>query len=271
MSDLLATVLLVGHSLVSPTLPVYMEAVTAAAAGRAAQVDYQVINGAPLGFNWQQSHNAEGVDGRAALATGVYDVLVVTEGIPFHSVRAEWSGSVGDALNWHELATGANPQARTYMYETWHDLRSGTGADYGTDHFGHIPWRERLDVALDDWEYVVDQVNARRSPGSQPMRIVPAGQAMALLHDEIARGAVEGLDDIRGLFADDIHPNDTGWYFIAMVHFAALYDRAPVGLPAALVSPRRGPLPAVDPDLARELQWIAWRAVQTHAARRSEG
>ena len=63
--------------------------------------------------------------------------------------------------------------------------------------------------------------------------IIPAGQAMGRLADEIARGTVPGLSDIREVFADDIHPNDRGFYLVAMVTHAALTGRDPRGCVAS--------------------------------------
>jgi hypothetical protein len=51
---------------------------------------------------------------------------------------------------------------------------------------------------------------------------------------------------------DDIHPSQVGVYFAALVHFATLYRRSPVGLP---------PLSGLGKVLAGTLQSIAWEVV----------
>jgi hypothetical protein len=43
----------VGHSLVSPTLPAFMNSILQSVGG-SGQADYQVINGSPLVWNWKQ-------------------------------------------------------------------------------------------------------------------------------------------------------------------------------------------------------------------------
>ncbi len=88
------------------------------------------------------------------------------------------------------------------------------------------------------------------------MLVIPAGQALARLHDEIEQGDVPGVTDIRAFFLDDIHVNDTGAYFVSLAHYATLYGRSPVGLPHQI--PDGDAVPA---ELARKLQEIAWEAV----------
>jgi hypothetical protein len=263
VQSLAAAILLVGHSLTGPTLPAMLADIHGKlrTGGR---VENQVIVGSPLHWNWSHSAGAEDVDGRAELATGEIDVLVLTEGLPFYDPDDEWSTTVEDALRWHDLATGANPEAQTYLYELWHDLRSGTGVDVEHDPNDHLPWRERLDLSLADWEYVLDEVNARRRPGSREMLMIPVGQAMARMHDAIAEGSVPGLTSIRDLFADDIHPNDLGWYFIAMVHYATIYGRDPHGLPRSLKDEWGGHYRAPPLPLATRMQEIAWEAVTAY-------
>lgn len=55
---------------------------------------------------------------------------------------------------------------------------------------------------------------------------------------------------------DDIHPSQLGMYFAALVHFATLYRRSPVGLPA---------FSDIGGALAGTLQTIAWEIVRNDA------
>ena len=89
----IASVLFVGHSLISPTLPTMMDDLLEA------EVHYQIINGAPLESAWKDSRKAEGEDGRALLRKAPVDVLVLTERVPLDlatnpvPVRGELSAS----------------------------------------------------------------------------------------------------------------------------------------------------------------------------------
>jgi hypothetical protein len=75
--SVLADVLMVGHSLFGGNLPVLTEEALRQMRGPAV-VEAQIINGAPLGFNWENSANAEGVDARARLALRPTDALILT-------------------------------------------------------------------------------------------------------------------------------------------------------------------------------------------------
>ena len=252
-------VLFVGHSLVSWTLPDMLRDAARGAGGRG-RVDAQIINGAPLAWSWEHSAEAEGVDARAVLPRGDYEILVLTEAVPLDN-HLRWSDTNGYAKRFYDLAADANPNARVHLYESWHDIRSGAGVDIEYDDGDGVPWRTRIDQDLPKWESVVDHVNAERAPGQPEMLLVPAGQAMARMHDEIARGAVPGLGSIAELFSDDIHPNDLGFYFVAMVHYAALYGRSPAGLKRALRSRHGTPYAAPSAALAAAMQRIAWETV----------
>lgn len=81
MASSLIDILLIGHSLIGTTMPVMLQDIVKA--GHAGdKVNYQVINGAPLRWNWEHSVQAQGVDARAVLPAGDIDVVVMTEAIP---------------------------------------------------------------------------------------------------------------------------------------------------------------------------------------------
>jgi hypothetical protein len=252
LQSLSLAVLFVGHSLVSPDIPTMLTSL-AKAEKLDGHIDYQIINGAPLKWNWENAPKAEGLDGRVALASGGYDVVVLTEAIPLKE-QIEWNDSKGYALRWYDLAVTNNPKARVYMYETWHSRGSG-----GDD----TPWRQQLDRDLAEWEGIVDAVNGARKPGTPEMLIVPAGQGLAKLSDEVAAGRVPDVSALADLFADDIHLNDVGKYFVAMIHYATIYRKSPEGLPRALRG-RWGPYKAPSQALATKMQQVAWEVVRSY-------
>jgi hypothetical protein len=255
MSKLLE-ILLIGHSLVGHTLPDMLQHALHETPGEG-RVAVHVINGAPLGWNWEHSADAEGVDARAVLPSGDFGTVVMTEALPLVN-HTTWSDSHGHAALFYELAVQSNPEAQVFLYETWHSLDSGTGVAVEYDDNDHIAWRDRLDQDLALWQGIVDHVNKVRAPGGAPMRLLPAGQAMGLMHDEIARGAVPGIDDIRDLFHDAIHPNDLGWYYVAMVHYAAITGQSPEGLAPRFTTAGIDASPA---ELAGVMQRLAWESV----------
>ena len=239
----------IGHSLVGPTLPRMMDDLVDQ------RVEYSIINGAPLEWIWDHSSGAEGRDGRDWLPRNPVEALVLTERVPLHGTVA-YHDSGRFSRKWVDLAAQGNPQVQPFLYESWHSLDSGTGVDVPHDDHDDIPWRARLDQDLPLWRAIVDEANRDLPPGRAPMKLIPAGQAMARLSDAIDAGEVPGLDSIRQLFSDDIHPNELGFYFVAMVHYASITGESPVGLPTRL-SGHPGPTP----EQARILQEIARQTV----------
>ena len=261
---LLFDVLFVGHSLVGPALPGMVEG--ALSHRGPATVQAQVINGAPLGWNWDNAAQAQGVNGRDLLARGGTDALVLTEAIPLAN-HLEWSASEARAAEWAAAAWAANPQARVLVYETWHSLRSGPGVTIPDDAGAGVPWRDRLAADRPAWERLVAAADAVRPPGAPPVRLVPAGQAMGLLADAAAAGQVPGIAGIADVFADDIHPNGRGLYFLALVHAAALTEGPVDDLPLMLTRTWASRDAVVTEDQARVFRRIAWEAVAAQRAR----
>ena len=253
-------VLFVGHSLFGKVNPQMLKQVLQGQSS-SIQVEAQIINGAPLKYNWSHSSRAEGVDGRVELPKKRYNVVILTEAIPLAN-HMKWSQPSENALNFYELAVKANPGTQVYLEETWHSLNSGTGVKIKHDDNADIAWRDRLDQDLPKWQSIVDDVNAARSTGSPDMILLPAGQAMALLHDEIKAGSVPGLTDISDVFSDDIHPNHIGFYFVTMVQFAMLTGQSPIGLPHRLKGKYGKFFDAPSAELALRLQQIAAQVVE---------
>ncbi|MGC1506557.1 MAG: hypothetical protein WA782_20765 [Sulfitobacter sp.] len=258
----LFSVLLVGHSLFGKTAPTMLEQALLAGTGDAI-VQEQIINGAPLRYNWEESDQAEGVDARVVLPQGDISHLILTEAVPLAN-HTRWSETEVYAQAFAGLATAANPNVHIYVQETWHSLKSGTGQAVEYDDKADIPWRMRLDQDLPVWENIVAQVAAGNRSETVTISLIPAGQAMARLHDEIAAGQVAGVTDIAAFFDDDIHLNDKGHYFVAMVQYATLTGKDPLGLPVDFKDRYGNAYDTPDEDTARTLQRIAWDAVQEY-------
>jgi len=255
LKDIALDILFIGHSLVGPTMPGMLENAVSAMGGTG-QVEAQIINGAPLGYNWEHGAGAEGVNARDVLPSGEFEVLVLTEGLPLAPVSDFWR-TADVAYDYYQIATASNPSTQVFIYETWHSILSGTGASLDDDPGQNIPWRTRIDEDLKLWQGFVSDVNARLDADAPPVQLIPAGQAMGLLADRIQAGQVPGLSNISDVFKDDIHPNGDGNYFVTMVMYATIHGADPAPLP-----PRLGGQPAPPPEMADALQAIAWDAVR---------
>ncbi|WP_151718857.1 hypothetical protein [Gemmobacter serpentinus] len=264
--SLLAEILFVGHSLVGPDLAPMVEAGLRARGQEDLAVEAQIINGAPLSYQWEKAAEAEGVDGRARLAGGTVDALILAEGVPLASA-IQWNDSVAQVAQWADLAWQANPATQVYIYETWHSLKSGSGEAVDHDPGADQPWDARITADLSKWESLAVQADAARPPGAPPLRVIPAGQAMLRAAEAAKAGALPGIGDISDLFSDDIHPNGKGLYLIAVTHIAALTGENPEGLPARLGRSWQSRDARITDEQALALQRIAWAAVQAQEQR----
>lgn len=265
--SLAAQILFVGHSLVGPDLPQMVQA-GLGHLDHEVTVQAQIINGAPLRVNWDQSAAAEGVDARAVLARGATDVLVLTEAVPL-AAQVQWNDTAGQIAAFAGLAWEANPETRVYLYETWHSLKSGPQTVIEGDPGAGVPWRERLAADLPLWQALADEASRGRPEGSPAVGVIPAGQAMGRLADEIAAGRVPGMTSIEEAFSDDIHPNAKGLYLVAMVHLAVITGESPQGLPARLTRQWQSREAVMSDTLAAVLQRIAWETVQAQVGRQA--
>lgn len=253
------TVLFIGHSLIATDIPEIVENF-GESQRIAAEVDFHIINGAPIKHNWENSHEAQGTDARAALARGGYDAVVLTEAVPLRN-HLQWSGTSEFARKFHQLALSKNPSTQFFIYETWHSLNSGTGTTVQWDDLGHIPWRERLDMDLPLWEGIVQDLNAAKPRSASPVQLVPVGQAFARLYDEVAQGRVPKVQSIKAFFDDDIHTNDLGDYFVSLVHYATVYGGDPRTVPNVVAASWDRPV-RVRPETAKALKRIAYETVR---------
>lgn len=251
--DTLTGILFVGHSLFGETNPDMLSDLLPDT-----QVEAQIINGAPLKYNWTNADQAA-TNGREVLPAGATNVVILTEATPL-AEHLQWSQPADYAGRFYDLAIASNPTSRVFLQQTWPEL-----TDPKPDAGEIANWRAEIDRDLPRWQGIVDTVNAARTTDSPEMALLPAGQAMARLSDEIDRGTVPGITAIDQLFADAIHPNDLGFYFLTMLQYGVVTGDTPVGLPGRLRDRWGSSFDPPAPDLAARLQNIAWDIVQVQA------
>ena len=239
-----ANVFFLGHSL-QGWHAAAMIANFSAHAGVTYRYKSAIGNGANLMWQWDHPTTAEGHNPRTTLGAEPFDVLVMTEAIPL-ATHVQWSDSVANAGRFLALAYAQNPNVQAYLYETWHSRNVDD-------------WRGQLDSDRALWMSIVNGVNAAH-PG-RDMLLIPGGRAMAALVDRIEAGGVPGISSVDALFVDDIHLSDTGWYFIAMVQYATILRRSPVGLPAATTNRFGVAIPPPPASAVPVMQAIAWQVV----------
>lgn len=252
--------LFVGHSLVNDTMPEMLDRLMSSRT-----VDYQVINGASLAYNWQHSWNVTRsasplnlVRAREVLPSGNYDNVILTEQIATSGTMSTNFNTLAtrtNAMKFADLAWDANPRARVMIYETWGYMNNAA------------TWRANITRDHAAWEGVADYLSARNPASAPDVVVVPAGQALGRLYDNIEAGRGAGFDTIRDIFgtgdpwSQTIHLNNTGNYFVALVQYATISGSSPVGLATTVANPWGVAYTGWTPLQARLLQHIAWETV----------
>lgn len=247
-----------GHSLVGRDMPAMLSQLMGhrynSQLGWGATLDQHWRNDVP-GFDVENRPPAFRA-AREAVASGEYDAIVFTEMVELKDA-IRYHDSARALADWAGLARASRPDARLYLYETWHRLDDAAG------------WLQRLDSDLETlW---IDQVlrPAMTRPEVGTIYVIPAGQVMAELVRRIEAGEVPGLtrrEDLFGLNADGtqdpIHINDIGAYVVALTHFAVLSGETPVGLPHELRRADGTMAKALSADAAGIIQQVVWEVVR---------
>lgn len=195
---------------------------------------------------------------KAALAAGKVDVLTLS---PIHLPDE-------GIEKFATLALEHNPNIRVTVQEFWLpfdiydttfkerpkqvDHNAPTGAELRKLH---QPYFESMD------EHVRE---LNKKFGKEALFVVPVGQAVIALREEIIAGEAHGLKTQEDLFTDPIgHAKPPLQALATYCHYAVIYRRSPIGLPmpAVLANAKN---PAWDERLNRQLQEIAWEAVTHH-------
>jgi hypothetical protein len=258
-----------GHSLTDNPLGEQVVAIAnSLGGGQAAKYNQQIVIGSPIAnrtdqpANWAGYSRGKNRDGsgmnvvqelRAPRTLGGdrYDTLVIAERHDLVSV-VQWENTVRYLRHFHERLLDGQPQGRTFFYETWWNV---------PDKRDPGPWVAHERAASRAWQCVVARVNHSLAAEGRADRIVPlpAGAALADLVEQAAAGRVPGLsaatplETLNRLFSDDVHLTPTGVYYMALVTYASVYERSPVGAwaPAGITA-----------GAASALQERAWQFVQ---------
>jgi hypothetical protein len=183
-----------------------------------------------------------------------------------------------DAVNIEEAwndASARNAAVQMWVYQAWPETPTHgftgciTGGSYMRDPAIWNPappatWEDavRNQVAYDE---AVRAGLAAMHPERPPPYVIPTSLAFLALKRSVQAGTFPGLPAAESAFwstffsdggADD-HPTAEGRYFVALVFYAAMFQRDPAGLPHANTS--------LSDAQAAALQAIAWQTVTGYA------
>ncbi len=257
---------MVGHSLINHTIPWMLEQISLDK-GKPLEVFEQIINGSPLSHNWKNHQSAEVSENgdygdlhtELARRKAGFPHVILTERVAIGEC-IQWEDTLGNLIKWRNRALEFNPAAQVYFYSTWVGFKEG---QWWPDIPDDVTWRKRTlaDGRLFEETATKATLDPRSTEG-KPIRIVPGHRAMALLFDELQAGKLPWLGkNIRAVFADGIHLNSTGHYYIACVMYGAILKESPEGATGRIKGRYGDLLTDLSSDQAQALQRLAWKAV----------
>jgi hypothetical protein len=168
--------------------------------------------------------------------------------------------------NFTKLGLEQNPKLRVLVQASWPARDGMVGKEFSNEKRNeatvdslHQLRAGHYALWVKDLEAQVAALNA--SVGRQAVFIVPVSDAVFALRERIAEGKAPGLSKQTDLFRDDLgHPTVPLAELVTYCHFAAIYQRTPVGLPVPVVLKDN---PQAE-DLNRLLEQLAWDAVAAY-------
>ena len=194
---------------------------------------------------------------KAALREGRVDVLTLS---PHRLLPDEGID------NFTRLGLEKNPHLRVLVQASWPAFDGVLDRPF-TNEERNASTLESLhrirDGQREQWLNPLEaQVQAlNKTVGHEAVFIVPATDAVFALREHIVNGTAPGLTKQTDLFRDDIgHPQAPLAELVTYCHFAAIFQRSPVGLP--MPADLRN-LPHAE-ELNHLLQQLAWEAVTNY-------
>jgi hypothetical protein len=221
-----------------------------------AQVGLSSIGGSRVIQHWDVPNDKN--TAKTALRTGKVDVLTLAPiYLPDEGIA-----------NFTKLALEHNPNIRITVQEFWlpFDLYDPTFKQRPAKVDHNAPTVEDLrKMHAPYFKSIDDHVKElNKAEGKTALFVVPVGQAVIALREKIIAGEAPGLKKQEDLFTDAIgHATPPLQALVAYCHFAVIYRRTPVGLPAPAILAKANN-PNWDAKLNRLLQELAWDAVTQH-------
>ena len=215
-----------------------------------------------------QHWNVKDEDNRAkkALTAGEVDLLTLTPiYLPDEGIE-----------DFAELGLAHNPNIRVTVQEFWLPFDEYQPHYYDPPRIpqpAHVDHNAATIANLrtihkryfDEMDAEVRAVNKKL--GKQVVYVVPVGQAVLALREQIIAGKAPGLKTQEDLFTDPLgHPKAPLQALVTYCHYAVIYRKSPVGLPlTGFLAQAFAGIPSTErEELAHLLQQTAWDAVRHH-------
>jgi hypothetical protein len=182
-----------------------------------------------------------------------YDTLLLSERHDLAGVLM-YEDTVRYTRHFHDRLIAGNARGNSYLYHAWLDVSNKDDPS---------AWIAYERAAAPAWQCVAARVNQSLAGVGRSDRVayLPAGLALAQLVEQATRSGVAGISGgsvrqtMDRLFTDNVHLTNAGTYYMALVSYASIYRRSPVGAwaPSDLTA-----------EQARSLQQVAWNSVANH-------
>jgi hypothetical protein len=251
----------IGNSLTDTVVP-WMEPL-AAAAGRSLEFHRFTIPGAPTDWLWEHPGSGFG-DSRYAEA---FLILAPVDHVftqPFAGHNRSIENEADHSRRFYDAARKYSPNVQAWLYVQWPSKKLDDNWTRGTGAVAGLPgikpaatFEDAIPNFLRYAEAVRERIQQNGYAGS-PVKIVPAGAALAELKRRMDAGKIPGMKDFFAeCFSDDLHLSPKGAYLVSLVHYACIFRESPVG--------KVGPLQSgLTPEQARQFQEIAWEAARSY-------
>lgn len=265
-----------GHSLLDNPLPDDVEQI-AKSLGQNTAYEQQNIPGSPIrvrtrgmdpnardwagyrqGKNRQQSNKdvlAELAQPRTVPKPYRYDTLVITER---HDLLGSliWEDTMRYLRHFHDRLIDANPAATTWFYQPWLGVPDKGNPQSWIDY-------ERASAPV--WQCVTTRINRSLEAEGRPdrLRALATNLALAELVERATQRHLEGISQpnvrqtMNRIFSDEVHLTRLGVYYMALVTYANVFQRSPMGAWAP---------PQLSSSQAATLQYLAWEITSRPAA-----
>ena len=226
----------------------------------------QMIPGAPLQWIWD--HPADGFQeepfGRypRALTEFSWDALSLQ---PFdRQLDGDESADFPTARRFIDLALPRSPTLEILIYSRWPRRDEEAPDRYKPLDYAAKWQRPYHPGAWDGTNETRDYferflARLREAYPNLSIRLVPVGDVLLALDQQMRDGKLPGLPSVERLYQDGIHLNALGSYVVGCTYYATLFRDNPVGLP-------HEPYEVDDPVLAGAVQTTAWNVVRAHPA-----
>jgi hypothetical protein len=264
-----ADAVFVGHSLTNDEMT-QMVAELAASKGMRFSQATQSIPGSSLSNSWSMcradafvgefrpsNFACDAID--AGTAYGPYSVLIATDASNPIEYNRIYNHTEVYFERFMELMLSRNPAARNFLYTSWESLGyAGHNADWTIEVISELATYEL--IAAD-----AEEISRQRGRNGV-VHILPVNLALRRLILLIEGGSVPELTNREDIFADGIHPNAIGHYFVACVAYSAIFNQSPEGAATTLRKQDGTPAVSLSNGLALALQRAAWQTVADYNA-----